>query len=275
MKQSAEQAWEEGIPLLDAIERYSPEEWWDRSVELRDAIGPHFPDGPIVTPAPPAGTSNISGFRLALLEALRGVQRELEFAITDMLSGEKLRAVGYLKPRRRNAEPKWIPAPLWKIGMIDWANSSLTWEDATYGDVRVIPSPEIRDTENLETEEKRRKARGHSLEEHIKAVYGELKRTGKINFRSLRINERAIQNGVHARLNPTQPSAKIRGIKYEAIRTSESAIRQQERCGFALSLGPDSGVSRPRTVQRFASTDVAPTGEQFSRVLADGQPVST
>ena len=213
-------AWQEGVPLWAAVEKYSPEALWNRYVELRNTARPYVPDGPIITPTLADGSSTVSDSPLGQLAELSALEHELTSAIVDLLCGQKLFALGYLKPRlRRNAEPILISAEFWKQGEIDWNNSEFLFEHVTYIEVRVIPSPEFREGDKVDAELQPREPGGPSLKSDMETVYADLKRTNKIDFKkSLRANLPAIQKAVRERVDPARPLAEIRGIKYEAVR---------------------------------------------------------
>lgn len=228
----AAQAWAEGVPLLEALEKYSAEDRWTRYVVLRDELGPYVPDEPIVMPAPPPAASNVSDSPFGRLAERYVLQCEIMDEVQALLSAEHLFGIGYRAPKRRDVEPIWIAASDWTGGTIGWTTSSLSNDAVTYVEVRVIASPEARDAELAVAAQRKTEARSHTLARRIRDAYDELRRENKINFKSLRVNRPAIEKAVARMLDPRRLNAEIRGVGYEAVRAAIGEQFKKDRATY-------------------------------------------
>jgi|ERR1700733_1202675 len=220
-------AWDRGKSLSAALETFSSDDLWQEFEPLHEkfteTIPTDFPHEKIkLEPQPLLELSPTEEFPkyLALLERLKS-------EIVVFLRTGKLLGVGFLRPKNRGAEPRWISADYWNDGYknkISWENSELWSDGKVFTDVRVV-RPQVpitigegADNQNIQLapSPSRKRPGRPSLASEIKAAYDELKSEGKIDFGSIGANVSAIKFRVCSRagLDPTS----TKGLEYDAIR---------------------------------------------------------
>ena len=223
-------AWDQGVPLSATLEMYSSEELWREFETLREKF-----DSVIPADFPHELFKEVPQPALAVSPAEEaskylGLHDKLKAEIIALLRNGKLLGVGFLRPKNRDAEPRWISANHWNDGYkISWDKSELWADGKVFMDVRVVrPHVSTTISEGSDTQDIRlapppgRNRPGRpSRASEIKAAYKELKLESKIDFSSIDANLLTIQARVHSRAGEDSTSTK--DLEYDAVRKAITA----------------------------------------------------
>jgi hypothetical protein len=199
-------AWEDGVSLWGAVEKYTNEALWNQYVTLKDEL--HLTVRPEIFkqdfargPDPPLDEDPVKRYQL-LYEKFVRIETQLTSEILTSLTIGVLLAVGYTSPRLRGRVPVWIEPECWGTGKVDWAQSELWADGNRFEEVRIIQSHASAAAEAVAsispTKPPRHPGRPSRADE-IRSAYKTLRDSGKINFMlSLRANLPTIREGVHA-----------------------------------------------------------------------------
>ncbi len=230
------------MSLSEALEMYSSEEIWREFETLHEKLFPEIPaDLPLQPikwePQPPLAVSPTEE-----LPKYFGLHEKLKAEIIVLLRKGELLGVGFIRPKYRDAEPRWISANYWNDGcQISWDNSELWAHGKVFADVRVV-RPQVPTTISDESDTQairlaaspgRNRSGRPSRASEIKAAYEELKLEDKIDFSSLRANLSAIQSRVHTRAGSDPTSTK--DLEYNAVRKAISAEFRKDKAERASS----------------------------------------
>jgi hypothetical protein len=216
-------AWNEGVSLWNAVEKYSNEQLWNEYIILDDDLfspRENYPDP-------------VNNFQeLAQKHTIIGNQLTSE--ILTLLKTGLLLAVAYRSPRLRHQDPVLIDSDSWRRGKVNWERSELWIDGNRFEEVRVLRPPASKTAEAIAAispAEPQRSPGRPSRAKEIKAAYTEVRDAGKIDFAlSLNANLPTIQQGVHA----LSGNLSNEGLKYEAIR---HAVGKQFRRDKAAPKG--------------------------------------
>lgn len=246
MTTSPKSAWDRGVTLSEAVEVYSSDELWRQIEPLNEryllVMPADLPPEPIKREPQPllevSPTEDYPKF-LELLEKLKA-------EIISLLRNGELLGVGFLRPKHRGVEPRWISANHWNEGCRpSWDNSELWADGKVFTDVRVV-RPQVPTTisEGSDTQAIHlapspglNRSERPSRSPEIKAAYEELKSDGGIDFsNSLRANLPVIQSRVHSRAGSDPTSTK--DLEYNAVRKAIGAKFQTDKAEKASSKSP-------------------------------------
>jgi hypothetical protein len=219
----ASSVWQEGVPLWDAVAKYSNKPLWDQFVTISEELCPeipeHLPDEPINwQPAPQLEEDPVKRFD-QLSERLTQLETHLKSEIITSLSAGILIAAGYVPPRVRGRQPVRINSDCWDRGKVDWTRSRLWVDGNRFDDIRVIRSPVAETAEaisSISPPSPPRPPGRPTRAEEIWTAYINLRDTGKINFGlSFRANVPTIRECV---LTLSEDPSDKRGLDGEVIR---------------------------------------------------------
>src|ERR1700730_6221317 len=230
-------AWEEGVPLWGAVEKYSNESLWNEYVTLTNVLFPTISGDLIEEPGepkpdPPLDEDPTQRF-LKLNKRRSLIEDQVKSEILTLLKMELLSAVAYTSPRLRGREPIWIEPACWGRGKVDWNRSELWVDGSRFEDVRIIQPLASTAAEAVAARPPilpERKPGRPSRAEEVELAYAALRKVGKIDFtRSLKANLPTILRGVHElSRNPANP----RGLGYEAVRLAVGEQFQQDQASW-------------------------------------------
>jgi hypothetical protein len=244
-------AWEQGLNLADALERYSDETLWREHVNLSHQLFPHIPEDlppqPINwEPQPLLAKTPTEEFGRYLR-----LEQQLRTALLEKLRDGALKAIAYVRPKHRGDDPVWIAPDQWSPDGVSWEESELLVNGNQFAEVRIVdlatevmeatmsgafsveatrtppaaPAPgdvvrvvlvHSEPVEPVPSATRRRRGRPTRALE-IQDAYDALKNSAEIDFKkSLRANLPAIQAAA-CRLTAIDPPS-TKGLGYEVVR---------------------------------------------------------
>jgi hypothetical protein len=224
---------------------YSSEALWREFERLHEKLFPEIPADLPPEPIRWESQPQLAVSPTAELPKYQELQKNIEIEIIGLLRTGGLLGVGFLKPKFRGAEPRWIPANDWNDDCkISWENSGLYSKDKDYADVHVVrPKVPISISAasdmlaiQLAPSPGRNRSGRPSLASEIKAAYEELKSEDKIDFGSIGANVAAIKSRVCSRFGLDPASTK--SLKYDAVRKVITADFRKDKIEYKSSKLP-------------------------------------
>jgi hypothetical protein len=234
MMMSAVSAWQEGVSVWGAVEKYSNETLWNEYVTLTNVLFPPISEDLIDElrewkPDPPLDEDPVERF-LKLNHRRNLIEDQVKSEILTLLKTEFILAVAYTSPRLRGRDPIWIEPDCWGRGKVDWTRSELWVDGSRFEEVRIIQpltSTAAEAVAAIPPIVPERKPGRPSRAEEIELAHVPLRKAGKIDFtRSLRANLHTIQQAVHE-LNGNPQD--LKGLRYEAVRLAVGEQFRQDQ----------------------------------------------
>ena len=193
---AAEEAWQQGLPLGEALEEYSDPELWEEYEPIAALVMPKLPPADLpLEPFKPSDQIHRAALPpidpARLMERFYSLDNGIKADVIRRLTAGELLAVGYPAPRRRRQPPVWILPSTWEQGRVSWMESELWTDTNAFEQVRVILSPAAAAASIVATippPEPTRPAGRPTRREDIRQAYIALREAGRIDFSALSRN---------------------------------------------------------------------------------------